>query len=97
MGAVAPWLVECASVMLPTFCLFENCPGGTHTLRDRNQVFEWRFVTHMPCTVVKSKLFVCWCIVGCLGHYSPFVCLIIILADTVGVGWVWLGCCVRTV
>ena len=36
----------------------------------------------------KSKLFVCWCIVGCLGHYPPFLCLTFSLADTF---WCWWG------
>jgi len=45
-----PWLVECASVMLPTFLFSENCPGGTHTLMRQDQVFEWRFVIRVPCT-----------------------------------------------
>ena len=36
-------------------------------------------------------------LLGVWGIIPFFVCLTIILVDTVCVGWVWLGCCVRTV
>ena len=39
----------------------------------------------------KSKLFVCWCIVGCLGHYPPFLCLTMSLVDTYCVGRLMVG------
>ncbi|BFL75198.1 hypothetical protein M7M4_19500 [Corynebacterium pseudogenitalium] len=45
MGAVAPWLVEYASVMLPTFIM--KIVRVKHTPKRHDQVFEWRFVTHV--------------------------------------------------
>ena len=63
----------------------------------QDQVFEWRFVIHVPCTVVKVNCLYVGALLGVWGIIPFFVCLTIILVDTVCVGWVWLGCCVRTV
>ena len=40
------WLVEYASVMLPAF-LIMKIVRVKHTPMRQDQVFEWRFVTHM--------------------------------------------------
>ena len=64
----------------------------------QDQVFEWRFVTHVVHAQLNEKYVVCM-LVHCWvsGALSPFLCLTMSLADTYCVGEVWLGCCVRTV
>lgn len=82
--------------MLPTFIIEKLSGWNTHS-RDKIQVCEWRFVTHVPCTVEKICCLYVGALLGVWGIIPFFVCLTISLVDTFGVGRVWLGCCVRTV
>ena len=59
-------------------------------------MFEWRFVTRSVVHMGSKCLYV-GALLGVWGIIPLFLCLTIRLVDTVGVGKVWLGCCVRTV
>ena len=64
------WLVEYASVILPTF-IIENCPGETHT-QETSRVFEWRFVTHVVHAQLKSNCLYVGALLGVWGIIPLF-------------------------